>query len=186
MPVRRAVCVFCGAKDGNDPRWARAAVDTGRELARHGWTLVYGGGRVGLMGAVADGALSAGGEVVGVIPKPLMDRELAHRGLARLEVVSDMAVRKTRMIDLSDVFVALPGGLGTLDELFEVLTLRQIGEHTKPTVLLNLHGYWDGLLAACRGLVDAGFVHSADLDAMDVAHDIDALMAALQRHCPPG
>lgn len=175
-----AVCVFCGSKSGSDPRWSVLARAFGAALARRGWTLVYGGGRVGLMGTLADGALDAGGAVVGVIPHTLMKRELAHGGLSRLEVVTDMAVRKTRMIELSDAFVALPGGLGTLDELFEVLTLAQIGEHDKPVALLNAAGYWDPLLAACTAMVDAGFVHRRDVEAMGVADGTDAVLDWLQ------
>jgi hypothetical protein len=171
--------VFCGAKAGGDPRWGQAARAFGEAAARRGWALVYGGGRVGLMGALADGAIAAGGEVIGVIPTTLMERELAHRGLSRLEVVADMAVRKQRMIEISDAFAALPGGLGTLDELFEVLTLRQIGEHALPVALLNQDGYWDALLAACRGMVDAGFVSPHDLDAMQVGASIAAVFDGL-------
>ena len=178
-----AVCVFCGSKSGDDPRWRVLAGAFGAAVAQRGWTLVFGGGRVGLMGALADGALAAGGEVVGVIPHGLMKRELAHGALTHLEVVADMAVRKTRMIELSDAFVALPGGLGTLDELFEVLTLAQIGEHDKPVALLNAAGYWDALLAACQAMVDAGFVHRRDLDAMGVAEGIDAVLDWLDTHC---
>ncbi|MCX7272078.1 MAG: TIGR00730 family Rossman fold protein [Burkholderiales bacterium] len=176
---RRAIGVFCGAKSGNDPRWVNAAFDLGRALAARGWALVYGGGNVGLMGAVADGTLAGGGEVIGVIPQRLMEREVAHRGLTRLEVVPDMAERKTRMIELSDAFVALPGGLGTLDELFEVLTLAQIGYHRKPVALYNQDGYWDPLLAACRAMTGHGFVHAADLAVLRAADSIDATLAAV-------
>ena len=174
-----AVCVFCGAKSGTDPRWMEVARGFGEALARRGWAMVYGGGRVGLMGALADGALSAGGKVIGVIPQGLLQRELAHRALTQLEVVGDMAARKTRMIELSDAFVALPGGLGTLDELFEVLTLAQIGEHSKPVALLNQDGYWDPLLAACRAMVAAGFVHPRDIDTMGVAGRTGAVLDLL-------
>ncbi len=175
------LCVFCGAKSGNDPRWVVAAFDFGVAVARRGWRLVYGGGRVGLMGALADGAISAEGEVIGVIPAGLMDRELAHRGVARMEVVTDMAARKQRMIEVCDAFVALPGGLGTLDELFEVLTLRQIGEHAKPAALLDQQGYWQPLLGACRSMVDAGFVHPEDLSSLIVESAASELLEALER-----
>jgi len=178
---RKTLCVFCGAKGGADPRWALAAGEFGAQVARRGWALVYGGGRVGLMGALADGALSQGGEVIGVIPTRLMERELAHRGLTRLEVVADMAVRKQRMVELSDAFAALPGGLGTLDELFEVLTLRQIGEHALPLVLYNQAGYWDRLVAACRAMVADGFVHPHDLDAMQVGASVGEVLDLLER-----
>jgi len=178
-PLARTICVFCGAKSGNDPRWVNAAFDVGRALAARGWTLVYGGGNVGLMGALADGALAGGGEVIGVIPEKLMQRELAHRGLARLEVVGDMAERKTRMIDLSDAFVALPGGLGTLDELFEVLTLGQIGYHRKPVALYNQDGYWDTLLTACRAMISRGFVLEADLASLHTSASIEGTLDAV-------
>ncbi len=169
----RRICVFCGARPGRDPKYLQAARDTGRAIAARGWGLVFGGGRVGLMAAVADGALAAGGEVIGVIPHALMSRELGHAGVTRLEIVSDMAARKQRMIELSDAFVALPGGLGTLDELFEVLTLRQIGQHAKPTALYNLDGYFDTLLAACREFVGQGFVLPGDIDPLVAAPRID-------------
>lgn len=182
-----ALCVFCGAKTGTDPRWMALAREFGAAVARRGWTLVFGGGRVGLMGALADGALAAGGQVVGVIPHRLMAREVAHSGLTRLEVVEDMAVRKTRMIALSDAFATLPGGLGTLDELFEVLTLRQIGEHRKPIGLLDHDGYWQPLLRACEAMVAAGFVHPRDLAALTVATGTEALLDAIDelRSAPP-
>ncbi|GAA4415999.1 TIGR00730 family Rossman fold protein [Quisquiliibacterium transsilvanicum] len=176
-----ALCVFCGAKTGADPRWMPLARGFGAAVARRGWTLVFGGGRVGLMGALADGALEAGGSVVGVIPRSLMAREVAHQGLTRLEVVEDMAVRKTRMIELSDAFATLPGGLGTLDELFEVLTLRQIGEHAKPVGLLDQDGYWQPLLRACDAMVEAGFVHPRDLAALLPAGDTETLLDEIGR-----
>lgn len=182
--VSPAVCVFCGAKTGADPRWVPIAREFGAAVAARGWTLVFGGGRVGLMGALADGALAAGGQVIGVIPRSLVAREVAHPGLTRLEVVEDMAVRKTRMIELSDAFATLPGGLGTLDELFEVLTLRQIGEHSKPIALLDQDGYWQALLRACGGMVDAGFVHARDLEALVVRAEREALLDAIAAALP--
>ena len=177
----RSVCVFCGAKTGFDSRWAALARAVGGAIARRGWQLVYGGGRVGLMGELAEGALVAGGSVVGVIPQALLAREVGHLGLTRLEVVPDMAVRKVRMVEISDTFLALPGGLGTLDELFEVLTLRQTRYHDKPMGLLNQHDYWSPLLAACRGMVEAGFVAPADLDCLVVEREIEPLLDALLR-----
>lgn len=177
------LCVFCGARPGTDPRWIEGARAFGKAVAARGWRLVYGGGHVGLMGAVADGALEAGGEVIGVIPRSLEARELAHGGLTRLEVVNDMAERKTRMIAISDVFAALPGGLGTLDELFEVMTLRQIGEHRKPVGLLDQAGYWRPLLVVCESMAAAGFVSAADLRMLSVETSADALLDALARDC---
>ncbi len=174
-----SICVFCGARNGNDPFWAELASAFGARIASRGVRLVYGGGKVGLMGALASGALAAGGNVLGVIPRSLMTRELAHTGLTALEVVDDMATRKTRMIEQADAFVALPGGLGTLDELFEVLTLRQIGEHRKPSALLDARGYWQPLLRTCQGMVDAGFVRPDDIGQLLVDADADALIDSL-------
>lgn len=179
-PARRALGVFCGARAGADPVWVQVAHEFGRRAARRGWRLVFGGGHVGLMGAVADGALAAGGEVVGVIPRSLLERELAHRGLSALEIVDDMASRKTRMIELSDAFAALPGGFGTLDELFEVLTLRQIGEHDKPVGLLDRQGYWQPLLAACDAMVATGFVHPGHRAMMISSDTIDELLDVIE------
>ena len=177
--TRPGICVFCGAKPGHAPYWTTLAQDVGRAIAQAGWALVYGGGRVGLMGTMADAALAAGGEVIGVIPERLVRAEVAHQGCTRLEEVSDMAVRKTRMIELSDAFVALPGGLGTLDELFEVLTLAQLHYHDKPIVLLDAHGFWDGLLRWGGHAVDVGFVHEADWQRLQVVSDVPQLTAAL-------
>lgn len=179
-PVRRTLGVFCGARAGGDPVWAQVAREFGERAARRGWRLVFGGGHVGLMGAVADGALAAGGEVIGVIPRSLLERELAHRGLSALEIVDDMASRKTRMIELSDAFAALPGGFGTLDELFEVLTLRQIGEHDKPVGLLDQQGYWQPLLAACDAMVATGFVHPHHRAMMVSSGAIDGLLDVIE------
>ncbi|MCL4184693.1 MAG: TIGR00730 family Rossman fold protein [Burkholderiaceae bacterium] len=177
--ARRWICVFCGAKPGNDPKYLRAARETGRAIAARGWGLVFGGGRVGMMAAVADAALAAGGEVVGVIPRALMSREPGHPGIARLEIVSDMGVRKQRMIELADAFVTLPGGLGTLDELFEVLTLRQIRCHAKPIGLYNQDGYFDTLLTACREFVARGFVLPSDIEFLIDAPGIEPLLDRL-------
>ena len=176
---RFSVCVFCGAKPGLDPEYAQVARAAGRAIAERGWRMVYGGGRVGLMGVAADAALAAGGEVIGVIPDGMLVREQGHRSLTRLEVVADMAIRKTRMIALSDAFLTLPGGLGTLDELFEVLTLRQVRFINKPIALLNHRGYFDRLLATCQGFVDAGFVAPNDLDALMHDGELDPLLNRL-------
>ncbi|MEK9720258.1 MAG: TIGR00730 family Rossman fold protein [Quisquiliibacterium sp.] len=178
-----SICVFCGARSGNDPFWTELAAGFGARLAERGIGLVYGGGRVGLMGALASGALAASGRVVGVIPRSLLSRELAHDGLTELQVVDDMATRKVRMLEQSDAFVALPGGLGTLDELFEVLTLGQIGTHSKPSALLDARGYWQPLVGALQAMVQAGFVRPQDLGELLVQADpsvlIDKLLARL-------
>ena len=160
MEMKR-VCVFCGSSAGTRPVYAEAARAMGRTLAERGTGLVYGGGRVGLMGEVADAVLAAGGEVTGVIPRGLMEREVGHRGLTSLEVVGTMHERKARMADLADGFVALPGGYGTLDELCEVLTWSQLGIHAKPCGVLNVEGYFDALLALFDHSVAEGFVRPA-------------------------
>jgi uncharacterized protein (TIGR00730 family) len=174
----RAVAVFCGAKPGSDPRFLALARRTGALLAASGATLVYGGGHVGMMGALADAALAEGGEVVGVIPTVLMGREVGHTGLTRLEVVPDMAVRKQRMIELADAFLTLPGGLGTLDELFEVLTLRQLGEHARPIVVVDDGGYFGALRACLDGFVEHGLAAAHDVAALE---SVPTPEAALER-----
>lgn len=143
----RRICVFCGSQVGRQPAYAAAAVSLGTLLAQRGIGLVYGGGKVGLMGVVADAALAAGGEVIGVIPERLMNRELGHGGVTDLRVVDSMHQRKAMMSDLSDAFIALPGGYGTFEEFFEVVTWMQLGIHAKPCGLLNVGGYYDNLLA---------------------------------------
>ena len=164
---------------GDGPHWSALAREVGRRIAQAGWSVVFGGGRVGLMGALADGAIESGGEVIGVIPQRLVLAEVAHAGCSRLEVVPDMASRKTRMIALSDAFVALPGGLGTLDELFEVLTLAQLAWHDKPTVLIDAQDFWAGLLRWGEHAVARGFVHRADWQRLAVAQDIDEAIGLL-------
>jgi hypothetical protein len=175
------VCVFCGASSGRRPAYAEAAGAFGATLARRGIGLVYGGGRVGLMGAVADGALAAGGEAIGVIPQELVDRELAHGGLTQLHVVGSLHERKALMAELADAFVALPGGFGTLDELMEQLTWAQLGLHAKPVGLLDVEGYWRPLIALARHATAEGFVREADLGAIAVAADAGALLDRLER-----
>jgi uncharacterized protein (TIGR00730 family) len=174
-----SVCVFCGASTGRLAGYALAARQLGETLAGRGLALVYGGGRVGLMGAVADGALAAGGEVTGVIPQELVDRELAHGGLTRLHVVGSLHERKAVMAELSDAFVALPGGFGTLDELIEQLTWSQLGLHAKPIGLLDAEGYWGPLVALARHATEEGFVREADLGAIAVSADAAGLLDRL-------
>ena len=154
----RAICVYCGASSGHAPPHAATARLLGTELARQQITLVYGGGRVGLMGIVADAVMSAGGEVIGVIPQALMDTEVGHEHISRLVVVKDMHERKAMMSDYADAFIALPGGLGTLEELFETLTWSQLGFHAKPIGLLNIDGFYDGLVDFIAHQVREGFV----------------------------
>ena len=177
----RRVCVFCGASSGRLPAYADAARSLGAALAARGLGLVYGGGRVGLMGAVADAALAAGGEVIGVIPQELVDRELAHPGLSELRVVGSLHERKALMAELSGAFVALPGGFGTLDELMEQLTWSQLGLHAKPVGLLDVEEYWRPLVALARHATEEGFVREADLGSIAVADDGEGLLDRLAR-----
>ncbi len=177
----RRVCVFCGASSGVRPAYAAAARGFGGAVASRGLGLVYGGGRVGLMGAVADGALAAGGEVTGVIPQALVERELAHGGLTELHVVGSLHERKALMADLADAFVALPGGFGTLDELLEQLTWSQLGLHAKPIGLLDVEEFWRPLIALARHATDEGFVRESDLGAIAVGDEPGALLDRLER-----
>ena len=161
-----SVCVYCGSRPGALPAFSDAAHAVGHEIGRRGWQLVYGGGRAGLMGVVADAALAAGGRVVGVIPQSLMGRELGHLGLTELHVVDTMRQRKMMMAERSDAFLALPGGIGTLEELFEVWSWRQLGYHDKPLGLLNVAGYYDRLLEFLALSVQQGFVAKPQTDLL--------------------
>ena len=177
----RSICVFCGASAGHDPLYAATAGALGRELAARSIELVTGGGKVGLMGVVADAALGAGGRVTGVIPRSLEEREVAHHGLTRLHVVETLHERKALMHDLSDAFVALPGGFGTLDELFEAVTWAQLGIHAKPIGLVNPGGYFDDLLAFVEGATAQGFVSRTNRVLLTVREDVPVLLDALVR-----
>jgi uncharacterized protein (TIGR00730 family) len=179
------ICVFCGASPGNEARYVDAARDVGTGLAERGIGVVYGGGRVGLMGAVADAALVAGGQVIGVIPQGLVDRELAHPGLTELHVVETLHERKAIMADLADAFIALPGGLGTLEELAEVVSWAQLELHAKPIGLLEVGDYWTLLLAWLDMAVAEGFVAPAHRRLVTRAHSLDALLAAFAAWKPP-
>ena len=181
----RSVAVFCGSHHGHDPVFGRAAEAFGREIARRGLRLVYGGGSVGLMGVVADSALSEGGEVVGVIPRFLADREVQHRGLTELHVVGSMHERKATIAELSDAFVALPGGIGTLEEIFEIWTWVQLGLHVKPCGLLDVGGYFDPLVEFLDRTVSAGFVAAGHRALLQVADDPAQLLDRLERAPPP-
>ena len=162
----RSLCVYCGSRTGLHPGYARAAREVGTLIGRLGWQLVYGGGRAGLMGVVADAALAAGASVIGVIPSSLMERELGHGGLTELHVVETMHERKRLMAERSDAFLALPGGIGTFEELFEVWTWRQLGYHDKPLGLLNVDGYYDALLAFIATTMEQGFVAATQRDLL--------------------
>lgn len=176
---RKRICVFCGASPGDDPAFRAAALDLGRAIAARDLGLVTGGGSTGLMGAVAEGCLAAGGEVVGVIPRALARREIAHTGLTDLRMVGTMHERKAEMAALSDAFVALPGGIGTLEELFEVWTWVQLGAISKPCGLLNVRRFFDPLLAFLDGVVARGFLRPADRAIVAVSEDPSDLLAAL-------
>jgi len=179
MTPALSLCVYCGSRTGADPAYASAAAAVGELIGRRGWRLVYGGGRAGLMGIVADAALAAGASVVGVIPSTLMERELGHPGLDELHVVETMHERKQMMAERSDAFLALPGGIGTFEELFEVWTWRQLGYHDKPVGLLNVGGYYDTLLDFLGITERQGFVQPAQRQLLQVDTDPAGLLAVL-------
>jgi uncharacterized protein (TIGR00730 family) len=173
----RRLCVFCGSKVGNNPVYAESARALGTALARRGIGLVYGGGHIGLMGTAADAALAAGGEVIGVIPQGMVEQELAHRQLTELRVVRTMHERKALMAELSDAFVALPGGYGTLDETFEILTWAQLGLHAKPVGMWNVAGFFDPLLAWVGQAVRDGFVSERNRGLLRVVASVEEVLA---------
>lgn len=181
----RSVCVFCGGNPGVRPIYTAAATRLGTALARRGLALVYGGASVGLMGAVADATLAGGGEVFGVLPDFMIKREIAHPGLTRLELVGSMHERKLRMGELSDAFVALPGGFGTLDELFEVLTWAQLGLHQKPMALLDVDGYWTTLVAFLDHAAGEGLLRPEHRAMLLVDDDAERLVDRLLTATPP-
>jgi uncharacterized protein (TIGR00730 family) len=174
-----SLCVYCGSSLGARPEYAQLARQVGAELAQQGRRLVYGGGRAGLMGVLADAAMAAGGEVIGVMPEPLMVRELGHRGITTLHVVRDMHERKYRMAELAQGFIALPGGWGTLEELSEMVTWSQLGLHQKPVGLLNTAGYFDGLLEFITHMISERFVGEAQRDLILVDSDPSRLLERL-------
>jgi hypothetical protein len=181
----RRLCVFSGSSPGAHPDYAQAAAELGRALAGQGIGVVYGGAHVGLMGTIADAALEAGGEVVGVIPQALVDREIAHTGLSDLHVVGSMHERKAKMADLADGFVALPGGMGTLEELFEVYTWTQLGLHSKPLGLLDVRGYYTQLAAFLDHAVAERFVTAEHREMLVVERRAEAMIEAFRRWRPP-
>jgi uncharacterized protein (TIGR00730 family) len=182
------ICLFCGSSVGTNPTYLAEAKLLGQQIADGGWGLVYGGTRVGLMGATADAALAGGAEVIGVLPKALQDREIAHSGLTKLHLVGSMHERKALMASLADAFIALPGGYGTLDEFFEILTWAQLNIHSKPCVLVNTDGYYDFLLRFLDQTVTAGFVKAANLRLLQVARNAAEALQWLgqHRHTSPG
>jgi uncharacterized protein (TIGR00730 family) len=180
-----SVCVFAGSSAGARPEYRLAAIELGRVLAARGIGLVYGGARVGLMGAVADAVLAGGGQVVGVIPRALVEKEVAHTGLTDLRVVTSMHERKALMADSADGFMALPGGWGTLEELFEILTWAQLGIHHKPCGLLNVNGYYDGLLSFLEHSITEGFVRREYRAMISVSDSSATLLDLLHDSVPP-
>ena len=180
----KALAIYCGSATPQDPRYIALAREVGETLAKQGITVVYGGGKVGLMGAVADGALEAGGEVIGVIPTALMDRELAHQGLTELHVVNTMHQRKQLFTDLSEGFITLPGGVGTMDELWEPVSWAQLGYHANPVGLLNAFGYYDGLLQFNAQMAQTGFVREAHRDIIIAGTTLEELLSLMRDHTP--
>jgi uncharacterized protein (TIGR00730 family) len=180
-----SVCVFCGSRDGNDPAYVAAATETGAAIAKRGWKLVFGGGQVGLMGALANAALAEGGEVIGVMPRALLTREVAHPDITRLHLVTSMHRRKALMSSLSDGFLTLPGGYGTLEEFFETLTWAQLGLHTKPCALLDVVGFWDPLLAMVDNQIAGGFVPAEHRRLILTGADPNAILDRMANYIPP-
>jgi uncharacterized protein (TIGR00730 family) len=174
-----SMCVYCGSRPGTVPAFAEAARAVGRWIGEHGGQLVYGGGRNGLMGIVADATMAAGGQAVGIIPKALVEREWAHHGCTELHVVDNMHERKRMMADKADAFLALPGGIGTFEEFFEVWAWRQLGYHDKPVGLLNVAGYYDGLMAFMRTGLEQQFMSGAQMELIRVGSDVHELLPEL-------
>ena len=175
----KSICIYCGSRTGNYPDLMPMAYKVGEQIAKAGHTVVYGGANVGLMGQVADGALSKGGRVLGVIPQLIFDFEVAHEGITELHQVDNMHQRKLKMMELSDAFIALPGGFGTMDELNEIITWRQIKLHDKPIAILNHNGYYDHYLEFIKVSVKAGLVSQAHLDMLIVSDSIETILAQL-------
>jgi uncharacterized protein (TIGR00730 family) len=180
-PHTTTICVYCGSRHGNQAAYTAAARDLGTAIGSRGWQLVYGGGKVGLMGEVADATMAAGGRVIGVIPESLKQREVEHQGLDELHVVPTMHLRKQMMAERADAFVALPGGIGTLEELYEVWTWRQLGYHRNPIGLLNTAGYYDDLLRFMHHSVAEGFLSAEQMAAVQVGTDPQALLLSLMQ-----
>jgi uncharacterized protein (TIGR00730 family) len=185
VPALSSVCVFCGSNAGVDPAYMQAAVHVGRSLAERGLRLVYGGAHVGMMGALADAAMSAGGAVTGVIPRQIVDLEVGHTGVGDLRIVDSMHERKALMAELADAFVAVPGGIGTLEELIEIYTWSQLGIHDKPCGVLNVRGYYDDLAAFLDHAVQEGFLRAEHRAVLTVAEDPAALLDAFAAFTPP-
>ncbi|MBO9459324.1 TIGR00730 family Rossman fold protein [Labrenzia sp. R5_0] len=181
----KSICVFCGSSYGALEAYADIARETGRAIAEQGYTLVYGGAKVGLMGTVADAALAASGKVIGVLPRSLQDKEIGHEGLSELHLVDSMHERKAMMADLSDAFIALPGGVGTLEEIFEVWTWGQLGYHKKPCGFLNAEGYYDHLIAFLDHQTEQGFTKQVMRDMAQIASSPLDMIRQFENYTPP-
>ncbi len=179
MTPNFSICVYCGSRPGNDPVFTEAARAVGRWIGQHGGQLVYGGGNNGLMGQVADATLAAGGRVVGIIPRALVEKEFAKRDCTELHIVDTMHERKRLMAEHADVFLALPGGIGTFEELFEVWTWRQLGYHDKPVGILDVGGYWEPMMAFMQTAVKHGFMNDWQMDLVRTGTEAPGLLAAL-------
>ena len=181
----KSICVYCGSSPGTDPRFLEEAIRCGTEIAKAGLTLVYGGGKVGLMGAVADAALAAGGKVTGVMPEDLVNQEIAHKGLTELRVVKSMHERKLAMAELSDGFLCLPGGPGTFEEIFEQWTWALLGIHAKPCGFVNVAGYYDLMRATIQQMADNGFIGQTYVDMLVYAETTPEVLAAFGTYVAP-
>lgn len=180
----KSICVFAGSRFGEDEQYRKKAEQLGRTLASQGYRIIYGGSKFGLMGAMADAALAEGGEVIGVMPSGLMNGEMVHPGLTRFIEVKDMHARKAKMGELADGFIALPGGFGTLEELFEVLCWLQIGIHQKPVGVLNVNGYYDPLVGLVESCIAAGFVNQGHLSLINIATESEELISLMESFVP--
>ena len=177
----KKICVFTGAASGINPLYKDAAYQMGQMIGSRGLGLVYGGGKMGLMGAIANGVLAANGHVTGIIPKFLDNVEVGHKGVTDLHIIDSMHERKAMMYDMSDAFVIFAGGLGTLDETMEIITWRQLGLHNKPIIIVNLNGYWDSMLIMFQNIIDQGFMHHGHTGHFDQVDDLDGLMDKLDQ-----
>ncbi len=185
MSTLKSICVFCGSKSGNDQQYQQAAIELGRSMAQRNITLVYGGGSVGLMGIIADAVLESGGDVIGVIPRQLATKELLHPGVKEMLVVEDMHTRKAKMSECSDAFIAMPGGFGTLEELFEVVSWVQLGIYSKPMGVLNVAGFYDPLLTMVEHCIETEFIKPKYRDLIIADETPATLIDHLQRHQLP-
>ncbi len=177
----KKLCVFCGSSTGDDPKWVDVTKRLGRDLAENHWGLVYGGASIGLMGSLADACIESEGKVWGVIPRNILEKEIAHISLEELSIVDDMHQRKQKMYDLADGFLALPGGLGTLDELFEILTWNQLGIHKKPVFLMNWNGFYDGIIQHVETMFREGFLRKEHKEILQVLNTTEQLFSELNR-----